>query len=98
MRDSINETVVLLVTTYRQPGNPCRQQSLQRVSTLLDAPVDVNQRMSAAFVLLLAHTQAHENSMARRLIGRLEALAGDVSLTALNRARKTRPTSTTGKS
>lgn len=79
-------TAVLLVTMYRQPGHARRAGSLQRVSQLLDAPIDENQRISSAFVLLLAYTLAHENRLALGLIERIAPLAEDDSLTALNRS------------
>lgn len=79
-------TAVLLVVTYRLPAHVMRRTSLKRVADLLLEPIDVNQRISAAFVLLLAHTTAHENKPALQLIDRIAPLMDDASLSALNRA------------
>jgi len=79
-------SAVLLVVTYRLPGHAMREASLRRASNLLDAPIDINQKVSAAFVLLLAHTMAHENDSALHVIARIERLIDDGCLTTLNRA------------
>ncbi len=79
-------SAVLLAVIYRLPGHAVQQQSIARVSELLDAPIDVNCRVSAAFVLLLAHTQAHRNSVALQLVERIAPCMDDPGLTALNRA------------
>ena len=79
-------SAVLLVVIYRLPGYGNQMASMTRVSELLDAPIDVNQRVSAAFVLLLAHNLAHRTDVALHLVHRVEPSLGDPSLTALNRA------------
>jgi two-component SAPR family response regulator len=60
--------------------------SIARIFQLLDRPIDVNRRVSAAFVLLLAHTQAHHNGLALRLVERITPCMEEPDLTALNRA------------
>ena len=79
-------SAVLLVVIYRLPDYGNQMASMTRISELLDAPIDVNRRVSAAFVLLLAHTQAHRNDAALHLVNRVEPSLDHPSLTALNRA------------
>ncbi len=75
-------SAVILVVIYRLPGYGNQMASMTRISELLGAPIDVNRRVSAAFVLLLAHTQAHRNNSALHLVNRVEPFLGDPSLTA----------------
>jgi LuxR family maltose regulon positive regulatory protein len=79
-------SAVLLVVIYRLPDYINQMASMNRIAELLDAPIDVNRRVSAAFVLLLAHTQAHRNDVALQLVRRVETSLDDPALTALNRA------------
>ena len=79
-------TAVLVVTIYRQPDNAMHRHSQQRVTELLDGEIDVNHRASAAFVLLLANTVAHENEQALRLAEHLIPIFEGAAITPLNRA------------
>ena len=45
-------SALLLALTYRQPGHPRMNDAAQRVGRLLNADLDVNQKLSAAISLL----------------------------------------------
>ena len=78
-------SALLLAFTYRLPGHRLRAAAIERVTHLLDADIDANQKVPAGFALILHHTMSHEMARARPVIERIGPLLDAPELTALNR-------------
>jgi ATP/maltotriose-dependent transcriptional regulator MalT/DNA-binding SARP family transcriptional activator len=78
-------SAMLLAATYRQPAHPLLPLCRERVAQLLDADIDVNQRLSAAIALLSHFSIAADFLAGEPLIERISPLLDAAELTALNR-------------
>ena len=79
-------SALLLALTFRQPGHALLPRCVERVNRMLDAEVDVNQKVVAAIALLTYLSFSGEFALGRPLISRIEPLISASQLTALNQA------------
>jgi DNA-binding SARP family transcriptional activator len=88
--DSASELMVhsalLLALTFRQPGHALLPTCVDHVTRMLDAQINVNQRVAAAIALLTYFSFAGEFALGKSLISRIEPLTSAPELTALNQA------------
>jgi len=70
----------------RQPGHPRLQHVVERVTRLLDAPVDANMKAVAAAPLVIFYTSVPDFDRAQAVVERMEPILWSPDLTALNRA------------
>lgn len=76
----------LIACCYRRPTHPLLRRSVERVDSLLQHPMEVNQRVAAAGALLTYCTLAADFDRADPLIERIGPLLAAAELTALNAA------------
>ncbi len=79
-------SALLLAFTYRLPGHRRSEEVAERVTRLLDADLDVNQKISAGTALLIHHTLSMQVANAEPIISRVEPLLGLPEVTPLNQA------------
>ncbi len=77
-------SAMLLAATYRQPAHPLLPVCRARVGQLLDADIDVNQKLSAAIALLSHFSIGSDFLAGEPLIQRISPLLEAPELTALN--------------
>jgi hypothetical protein len=78
-------SAMLLAATYRQPAHPALPACRQRVGELLDADIDINQRVAAAIALLSHFSIGSDFLAGEPLMQRISPLLEAPELTALNR-------------
>ena len=76
---------LLVALSYRQPGNPLLPRCVARVTELLDAEIDVDQRVTAGTFLLGYCYFAAEYELAKQVIATTEPLLSQADVTPLNR-------------
>jgi ATP/maltotriose-dependent transcriptional regulator MalT/DNA-binding SARP family transcriptional activator len=76
---------LLIALSYRQPGNPLLPRCVARVTELLEAEIDVNQRATAGTFLLGYCYFAADYDLAKRVIAMIEPLLTHADVTPLVR-------------
>lgn len=79
-------SALLLAFTYRLPGHRRLQEAVERVSRLLDADLDANQKIAAGIALLIHHTLAMQVVKSDAVIAKVEPLLSRPEVTPLNHA------------
>jgi LuxR family maltose regulon positive regulatory protein len=74
-----------LALSARQPGHPRLPKMLARTADLLDADIDVNQKVAAGMALFIHYTIANQLPQAQHIIEKVSPLLASPEVTALNR-------------
>lgn len=77
---------LLLAFTYRMPGHPRTDETLDRLKRLLQDGLEVNQIISAGIALMMHYTLSMQVSLGRPIVDRIEPLIDGPEATPLNRA------------
>ena len=79
-------SALVLALGARQPGHPRLQPVLARATDLLDADIDVNQKVGAGMALVSHYTIANQLIQAQLILQKVSPLSASSEVTALNRA------------
>lgn len=71
--------------TFRQPNHPLKNLAQRKVRTLLDSPLDPNQRVSGAVALVQFCSVAQEFDSGAEIVRLISPIAESLETTALNR-------------
>lgn len=75
-----------LALSGRQPGHSRLKETLARTAELLDADIEVNQKVAAGLALFSHYTIANQLSQAQRIIDKVSPLLALSEVSALNQA------------
>jgi LuxR family transcriptional regulator, maltose regulon positive regulatory protein len=78
-------SAILLAITYRLPAHRLRLPAVKRVTQLLGAGLDPNQKVAGAIPLLIYYTLAHEFDAGLPLVAAITPVADAETVSALNR-------------